>query len=241
MTVALSSAGSKDIEGDPLRFEWQLFQGAGAWLTNTNRVVTGKLLSTEPNPNVTLDQPGNYVVQLTVSDDKGSSSKTSLPLVVGNTPPQVRFESPQAGDFFAPGQLIPYQVRVVDVEDGDSAQVDEVMEARNFVSARWGLGDGKEEVSHPGLAMMKQSDCFNCHSIETKIVGPAYLEVANKYRGQTGAIEASIQRVLKGSSGVWGEAPMLPHESFTGDQIHLMVQWIYDLKPGQTGTGSCAG
>ena len=174
------------------------------------------LLSTEANPSVTVDQPGNYIVQLTVSDDKGASSKTSLPLVVGNTPPQVRFESPQEGDFFTLGKPIPYKVRVVDAEDGDSAHFDEVMDARTFVSARWSRGDGKEEGSHPGLALMKQSDCFNCHAIETKIVGPAYLDVANKYRGQPGAIEASIQRVIKGSSGVWGESPMLPHESFTG-------------------------
>ena len=71
LTISLSSAGSKDIEGDPLRFEWQLFQGAGASPTNTNRVVTGKFLSAEANPSVTLDQPGNYIIQLTVSDDQG--------------------------------------------------------------------------------------------------------------------------------------------------------------------------
>ena len=161
--------------------------------------------------------------------------------MVGNTPPQVRFESPQAGDFFTPGKPIAYQVRVVDAEDGDSAHDDELMAARNFVSARWSRGDGQEEVTSAGLALMKQSDCFNCHALETKIVGPAYLDVANKYRGQPGALEASIQRVLKGSSGVWGESPMLPHESFTGDQVHLMVQWVFDLKPGQTGAGIVRG
>lgn len=241
LTISLSSAGSKDIEGDSLRFEWQLFQSPAATPTNANRVATGRIISTEANPSVTVEQPGNYIVQLTVSDDKGASSKTSLPLVVGNTPPEVRFESPQTGDFFTPGKPISYQVRVVDVEDGDSAQVDEVMEARSFVSARWNGGDGQEAVSHPGLALMKQSDCFNCHSIETKIVGPAYLEVANKYRGQPGAIAASIQRVIKGSSRVWGESPMLPHESFTGDQVHLMVQWIFDLKPGPAGAGLLRG
>lgn len=47
--------------------------------------------------------------------------------------------------------------------------------------------------------------------------------------------------MIKGSSGVWGESPMLPHESFTGDQVHLMVQWIFDLKPGQTGAGLVRG
>jgi cytochrome c len=88
---------------------------------------------------------------------------------------------------------------------------------------------------------MKQSDCFNCHSVQTKIVGPAYLDVANKYRGQSGALETSIQRVLKGSSRVWGDAPMLPHESFSADQVHLMVQWVFDLQPGESSAGLSRG
>jgi len=242
LTVSLSSGGSKDIEGDPLRFEWRLFQGTGASPTNSGVATVGKLLSTDANPRVTVDQPGNYIVQLAVSDDKGASSKITLSLVVGNTPPQVRFESPQDGDFFMVGKPISYKVRVVDAEDGDSAHFEELMESRTFVSAQSNRGDGKEEeAGHPGLALMKQSDCFNCHAIETRIVGPAYLDVANKYRGQPGAVEASVQRVIKGSSGVWSELPMLPHESFTADQVNLMVNWIFDLKPGQTGAGLVRG
>jgi cytochrome c len=88
---------------------------------------------------------------------------------------------------------------------------------------------------------MKRSDCFNCHAVETKVVGPAYLEVANKYRGQPEALKATVQRVIKGSSGVWGEAPMLPHESFSSEQVQLMVQWVFGLKPGQTGANLVRG
>ena len=241
LVVSLSSAGSKDIEGSPLQFEWRLFESGGTLATNSGGVAAGRILSTEANPRVTLERPGNYVVQLTVSDDQGAKSKTTLPLVAGNTPPQVRFESPLDGDFFTPGKAVAYKVRVVDAEDGDSAQYEELMDSRNFVSARWSRGDGQEETGHPGLALMKQSDCFNCHAVETKIVGPAYLEVANKYRGQPGALDASVQRVLKGSIRVWGDAPMLPHESFTVDQVHLMVQWVFDLKPGETGAGLVRG
>jgi len=239
--VSLSSAGSKDIDGSALFYEWRLFENANSSQTNAQIETNAPILSTEANPRVVLSKPGNYVVQLTVIDDQGAKSKTSLPIVVGNTPPQVQFEAPQDGDFFTPGEPISYKVHVVDAEDGDSRQYEELMDSRVFVSAQWSRSDGKEEVSHPGLALMKQSDCFNCHALETKIVGPPYVDVANKYRGQPGALEASVQRVIKGSIRLWGDAPMLPHESFTTDQIRLMVQWIFDLKAGAGNAGLTRG
>jgi cytochrome c len=88
---------------------------------------------------------------------------------------------------------------------------------------------------------MKQSDCFNCHAVEQKIVGPPLLEVAKRYRGQAGALEASVQRVRQGSSGVWSEIPMLPHESFTTDQLQLMVRWIFALEPGRADSATVRG
>jgi cytochrome c len=109
------------------------------------------------------------------------------------------------------------------------------MESRTFVSARWSRGGDEEEIVEPGLALMRASDCFNCHSTAQKIVGPALLDVANKYRGQSGALEASVLRVLKGSSGVWSPVPMLAHERLTADQVQMMVRWVYSLEPGKTG------
>lgn len=241
LTVSLSSLGSKDYEGSPLHFEWRLFESTAASATNGGIGTVDRLLSKEANPQVTIDKPGNYVVQLTVTDDQGAKSKTSLPLVVGNSRPQVRFEVPGGDAAFTPGQPISYRVHVIDAEDGDSAHDEELMDSRVFVTAHWTRDDGKDEAGHPGLALMRQSDCFNCHSIQTKIVGPAYLDVATKYRGQPGALEASVQRVIKGSTGVWGNAPMLPHESFTADQVHLMVQWVFSLKPGESGDGLVRG
>ena len=222
LTVSLSSAGSKDFEGDPLRYEWRLHPA-------------NKLISTNANPKFTADQAGNYVVELQVSDGRGGSSKTTLPLVVGNAPPKVRFLSPKEGDFFTPGKPVIYKVLVEDKEDGSSTDYEELMDSRTFVSARWTKGEEQDEIVEPGLAMMRQNDCFNCHAVNQKIVGPALLDIANKYRGQEGAIDASVQRVIKGSSRVWGEAPMLAHEQLTADQVQMMVHWIYSLEPGRAG------
>lgn len=228
LTVSLSSAGTKDYEDDPLHYEWRLHPG-------------NKLISTEASPKFTFEQAGNFVVELLVNDGRGGLSRTSLPLLVGNTPPLIRFISPQNGDFFTPGKPVSYSVLVEDAEDGSSANYDDLMDARAFVGAHWSKGEDQEETVYPGLAMMRQNDCFNCHAVSQKIVGPALLDIASKYRGQAGALDASVQRVVKGSSGVWGEVPMLTHEQLTADQVQLMVRWIYNLQPGKAGTDLTRG
>jgi len=181
------------------------------------------------------------VVELRLSDQHGAISSASLPLVVGNSAPEVRFVEPHDGDFFTPGQPVKYAIAVSDREDGSSSDYEEIFEPRTYVNANWSRGDGRVEDVEPGLALMKQSDCFNCHSVEQKIVGPALLDVAAKYRGQEGALETSVQRVIKGSSKVWSEIPMLPHESLNPDQVRMMVRWVYGLEPGKTGANLTRG
>ena len=222
LTVSLSSAGSLDHEGDPLEFEWLLHPG-------------GSVFSTQANPRLTLEQPGNFVVELRVSDGKGGTALTSLPVIAGNTPPEVTFLEPRDGDFFTPGRPIRYKIAVNDPEDGNSADFDELFDGRTFLNASWNRGDGQALDLDPGLALLKQSDCFNCHAPEQKIVGPAFIEIADRYRAQPEALEASVQRVIKGSNGQWSEVPMLPHEALNPDQVRMMVRYIYGLQPGKAG------
>lgn len=228
LTLQLSSAGTQDLDGDAMKYEWRQHPG-------------NQVLSTEPNPIITLKEPGNYVLELLVTDSHGAVGRASTPITVGNSAPTVRFVSPQDGDFFTPGGTVKYHVVVTDVEDGDSSRDDELMDPRTFLSARWSRGDGRESAAEPGLALMKQNDCFNCHAIDSKIVGPPLLEVAAKYRGQAGALEATVQRVIKGSTGVWGQVPMLAHEALTADQVQLMVRWVFALEPGKNSAGLVRG
>jgi cytochrome c len=228
LTVLLSSDGSKDHEGETLSFEWHLHPG-------------GKIFSTQASPELTLTAPGNYIAELRVRDEQGASASTSVPLIAGNNAPQVRFIEPQNGDFFTPGKPLHYAVAVNDAEDGSSRDYEEVFEGRTFVNTVFGRGDGKREEAEPGLALMKQSDCFNCHAVEQRIVGPPLLEIANRYRGSNDAVEISLQRVIKGSSGVWSEVPMLPHESLNPDQVRMMVRWIFALEPGKRGGNVARG
>jgi cytochrome c len=130
---------------------------------------------------------------------------------------------------------------VRDAEEGSSADYEELFETRTFVTATWTRSDGQGQELEPGLALMKQSDCFNCHAVEQKIVGPPFLEVANRYRGQPDALELGAERVILGSSGVWGDVPMLPHPSFNPDQARLMVRWVFGLESGKGGANIIRG
>ncbi|MFM8485139.1 MAG: c-type cytochrome, partial [Bacteroidota bacterium] len=72
---------------------------------------------------------------------------------------------------------------------------------------------------------------MNCHALDRAIVGPSFLDIANKYRDQKGALEQSVERVLKGSTGVWGKVAMLPHSQHTREQVTQMVTWVYSAQP----------
>ena len=60
-------------------------------------------------------------------------------------------------------------------------------------------------------ALMKKDGCAVCHSVDKKIVGPSYQEVAAKYKGDAGAAAKLIKKVKDGGSGVWGPVPMPPN------------------------------
>jgi cytochrome c len=66
--------------------------------------------------------------------------------------------------------------------------------------------------------------------VDKKVIGPAYQEVAAKYRGQAGAEEQLVQKVKNGGSGVWGPVPMPPNPQVKDDDVRAMVRWILALK-----------
>ena len=79
-------------------------------------------------------------------------------------------------------------------------------------------------------ALMKKDGCAACHSVDKKIVGPAYQEVAAKYKGDAGAAAKLIKKVKEGGSGVWGPVPMPPNATTPDADIKNLVDWILTLK-----------
>ena len=78
-----------------------------------------------------------------------------------------------------------------------------------------------------GAALAKKSGCLNCHSVDKKIVGPAYKEVAKKYKGHADAAALLAQKVSAGGSGVWGAVPMPPNKGKVSEaDIKTLVDWV---------------
>lgn len=85
------------------------------------------------------------------------------------------------------------------------------------------------------MKLAKKSGCVACHSIEKKVVGPAWGEVAKHYQGDPGAREALITKVKKGGKGNWtavtGGIPMPPYSPRVSDEnIEKLVDFILALK-----------
>lgn len=80
-----------------------------------------------------------------------------------------------------------------------------------------------------GMALAQKKNCLACHSVDAKIVGPAYKDVAAKYAGDKAAVAKLSEKVIKGGVGVWGQVPM-PANQVTPAEAKELVTWVLSLK-----------
>ncbi|CAG9168728.1 hypothetical protein LMG23992_01275 [Cupriavidus laharis] len=78
----------------------------------------------------------------------------------------------------------------------------------------------------PDLAASKA--CMACHSVDKKLVGPAFKDVAAKYKGSKDAAAQLASSILKGSSGKWGPVPM-PANRVTDAEADTLAKWVLTL------------
>lgn len=93
-------------------------------------------------------------------------------------------------------------------------------------------------VDMPALA--KKNNCTACHSIEKKVVGPAWMDVAKKYKGAANfeyngkeypLVEGLMLKVSKGGSGHWGTMPMPANDASGSKQADIkeLVTFVLGL------------
>ena len=85
----------------------------------------------------------------------------------------------------------------------------------------------------PGYAqeeLAKKNACFSCHTMDKKLVGPGYKEVAARYRTDKCAEAKLVDKVKKGGAGVWGQVPMQPNANVSDADARALVKWILSLK-----------
>ncbi|MCL2523515.1 MAG: c-type cytochrome [Betaproteobacteria bacterium] len=78
-------------------------------------------------------------------------------------------------------------------------------------------------------ALAKAKNCMSCHTVDKKLVGPAYKEVAAKYKGDAGAAATLAAKVKAGGKGNWGQVPMPPN-NVTEDEAKKLTAWILSIK-----------
>ena len=80
------------------------------------------------------------------------------------------------------------------------------------------------------MELAKKSGCLACHSVEKKVVGPAWQEVGNKYKGDAAMKDKLIAKVKAGGKGVWGEVPMPPYSPRVPDaDIEKLVEYVISI------------
>ena len=81
-----------------------------------------------------------------------------------------------------------------------------------------------------GAKLISGSDCLGCHKENEKLVGPAYVAVAEKYPDTEANIAMLAGRVIQGGKGHWGEIPMSPHPNLSETDAREMVKYVLSLK-----------
>lgn len=74
--------------------------------------------------------------------------------------------------------------------------------------------------------LAKKHNCTACHQVDKKSIGPAYQDVAKKYKGQKDAVAKLSEKIKKGGSGVWGAVPMPPNAAVPDADIKALVEWV---------------
>ncbi len=83
--------------------------------------------------------------------------------------------------------------------------------------------------AHADEALAKAKNCMSCHALDKKLVGPAYKDVAAKYKGDKAAPAALAAKIKAGGKGVWGQIPMPPN-NVTEDEAKKLAAWVLSIK-----------
>jgi cytochrome c len=86
-------------------------------------------------------------------------------------------------------------------------------------------------VAAPAMAqadLAQKKNCLACHAVDQKLIGPAYKDVAAKYKGQKDAPAKLAEKIQKGGAGVWGQIPMPPNP-VTPEEAKSLAAWVLSL------------
>lgn len=76
------------------------------------------------------------------------------------------------------------------------------------------------------LALARAKNCMSCHTAERKVIGPAFKDIAARYKDQKAAADLLAVKILKGGSGVWGTVPMPANTQVSDADARKLAAWV---------------
>jgi cytochrome c len=208
-----------DPDGDALTYIWSLGKGL-------------KQTTNKPVLEHTFTKAGEYAISVKVLDQSGASSVSNvIPVFAGNEHPNVEIQLSGNKSFYFPSKPVDYKVLV-----SDKGTV--VNKSRIYISNTYteGLDLAGAQLGHQqaaqtlaGKSLMLKSDCSTCHKINETSIGPSFTKVSAKYQRNSKAVSYLAGKVVKGSSGVWGEIPMPAHPTMKEAEVKQIADWIMSL------------
>lgn len=85
------------------------------------------------------------------------------------------------------------------------------------------------EFGTPAI-ILQNHKCLGCHSLNRKVVGPSFRDIAAKYKDRSDAVDILTSKVKKGGSGAWGTVPMPPNQNVPESDIRELVESILKIR-----------
>ena len=220
-----ATVDAKDPENDKLRYIWSIGKGI-------------KRETAVPKLVYTFTKSGDYSISVEVKDDKSVPAISSkVDVYAGNEAPTVNITLKGNKSFYFPGTPVAYRVGIVDRDD--TARHKDLNDL--YVSAEYVEGSDKAAIPQGhqtlnaaavGKNLMLSLDCKTCHKVDEKSIGPAFQDVALRYKKDPNMMSYLIQKVIKGGSGKWGEVVMPAHPALKEEDLRLIIGWIQTLSGG---------
>jgi cytochrome c551/c552 len=220
LQVTLTATAS-DPENDAITYTWDL--GAGVTKTTTEPTLTHSFTAT-----------GEFEIQVTAADPAGLTGKGPLVAVYsGNVAPQVSISVVGNQSFYFPGKKVNYTVAVSDEDHPEaSSDMSSLYVAADYLQ---GIDQAEADMGHKimseamtGKALVQSLTCKTCHNETEKSIGPAYKDVAKKYRERNR--DHLVNKIKNGGGGVWGETAMPANPDLKNSEVNALVTYILSLR-----------
>ncbi|GAA0878815.1 hypothetical protein GCM10009119_17830 [Algoriphagus jejuensis] len=230
LELHLSSEGSVDLDGDRLTYNWTVNNMDGGSQQGFDTA----------NPTLHLEEDGKYEVKLEVADPSGLTSMDSFQVIVGNSKPQVKFKILEGNQsFYFPDAIIYYEVSVEDPEGNIEKEkvivtaqyIPSGMEYRQLerLNTQGELNPDTRLKHLNAKGLVQKYNCVSCHAEATKLVGPAFQDVALKYKGNSEAFEILTKSIVEGGSGKWGNIIMPPQPTLSSPEVSQIIDYILEI------------